>query len=112
MFWRNTKKPRRTGHTITAGQVADLPAGSGVTIELESGQELALFNVDGQFYALENFCPHRGAPLADGALCETAVECSWHGWRFDLRDGRCAEHNATLETYEVTIENGAIRIKV
>jgi NAD(P)H-dependent nitrite reductase small subunit len=109
----NPLRPARTGELITVGRITDLPEGRAATVELKSGAQLALFNVAGTFYAIENFCPHRGAPLADGTLCGTSVECDWHGWRFDLETGACLTRASdAVETYEVVIEDGWIKIKV
>jgi len=109
----NLKRPRREGQLVTVGRVEDVPEGRGATVELLNGTELALYNVGGEFHAIENFCPHKGAPLADGRLCGSTVECDWHGWRFDLRTGACLNRPAdAIETYEVIIEDGWIKIKV
>ena len=109
----NFKRPRREGRVVTVGKVEDVPPGRGATVELEGGGELALYNVGGEFYATENFCPHKGAPLADGVLTGHAVACDWHGWRFDLRTGACVNRHAdAVETYEVVVEDGWIKIKV
>jgi nitrite reductase/ring-hydroxylating ferredoxin subunit len=106
------ERGKREGQLVTVGRVEDVPKGRGATVELLNGQELALYNVEGQFYAIENFCPHKGAPLADGRLCGTAVECDWHGWRFDLVTGQCLTNRSTVETYEVMIEDGWIKIRI
>ncbi|HMF57244.1 MAG TPA: Rieske 2Fe-2S domain-containing protein [Pyrinomonadaceae bacterium] len=108
----NFRKPKRTGQIITIGRIEDVPEGRGATVELPGGAELALYNVGGQFYAIENFCPHRGAPLAEGQLCGHTVECDWHGWRFDLLTGACLNHTGAVESYAVTIEDGMIKIRV
>jgi nitrite reductase/ring-hydroxylating ferredoxin subunit len=108
----NFKKPGKQGETITVGRIADVPVGRGATIELPGGTELALYNVEGEFFAIENFCPHRGAPLADGIICGHVVECGWHGWRFDVRTGRCLTTDDHVESYEVVIEEGWIKIIV
>ena len=109
----NLRRPARTGELVTVGRVEDVPAGHGATVELKDGKELALYNVGGEFYAVENFCPHKGAPLADGRLCEHAVTCDWHGWRFDVRTGACLNRpGEAIENYEVVIEDGWIKIKV
>ena len=50
--------------------------------------EIAVFNVDGEFFALENACPHQGGPIADGALEGPIVTCPWHAWCFDVRSGK------------------------
>jgi nitrite reductase (NADH) small subunit/3-phenylpropionate/trans-cinnamate dioxygenase ferredoxin subunit len=108
----NLRKPKREGQIVTVGRVEDVPQGRGATVELLNGVELALYNVNGQFYAIENFCPHKGAPLADGRLCGQAVECDWHGWRFDLTTGECLTGGGAVETYEVIIEDGWIKIRI
>jgi 3-phenylpropionate/trans-cinnamate dioxygenase ferredoxin component len=109
----NLKKPARRGETVTVGRVEDVPEGRGATVELLEGTELALYHVNGQFYAIENFCPHKGAPLAEGQLCGAVVECDWHGWRFDLRTGACLNHpHSSVEAYEVSIEDGWIKIAI
>ncbi|MDX6712174.1 MAG: hypothetical protein QOH96_3190 [Blastocatellia bacterium] len=97
---------------IAVGAVGDLPAGRSATVELSNGDELALYNVGGQFFAVENFCPHRGAPLADGILCEYTVECILHGWEFDVRTGKCLTTDADIRAYEVEIEDGQINILI
>jgi len=97
---------------IGVGAVGDLPVGRGATVELPNGDELALYNVGGQFFAVENFCPHRGAPLAEGILCEYTVECILHGWEFDVRTGKCLTTDADIRAYEVEIEDGQINILI
>lgn len=49
--------------------------------------EVALFNVGGNYYALENACPHQGGPLVDGWVEGLTITCPWHAWCFDLRTG-------------------------
>jgi nitrite reductase/ring-hydroxylating ferredoxin subunit len=98
--------------TVDGGRTEDLPQGSARTIALPDGRELALYNVDGEFYASENFCPHKGAPLANGLLCEYVIECDWHGWQFDVRTGACLTVPETIATYEVRIEEGWIKIVI
>ncbi|MEJ7616135.1 MAG: Rieske 2Fe-2S domain-containing protein [Pyrinomonadaceae bacterium] len=112
-IYQNHKKPRRNGRIITVGGVSDVPPGRAATVELDDGTELALYNVGGAFYAIENFCPHRGAPLAHGRLCGQFVECDWHGWRFDLRTGACLDRSdSEVESYLVIIEDDMIKIVV
>lgn len=50
---------------------------------------IALCNVDGAFYAMENACPHQGGPLGEGFLEGAIVTCPWHAWRFDVTSGVC-----------------------
>lgn len=56
------------------------------------GDEIALFRVDGQFFAVENRCPHRGGYLAEGMIREKVVVCPFHGWSFDLASGQSTNH--------------------
>jgi len=95
---------------IIIGRVEDLPLGSCKTIELPEGHELAVYNIGGEFYATNNFCPHKGAPLAEGTLCGNVIECDWHGWQFDVRTGECLTVPEKIETYEVIVEDGVIKI--
>lgn len=111
--YENTRKPVRQSKLITVGQVNALPAGRGATVQLDDGSEVALFNIDGKYFAIENFCPHRGYPLADSRVYGERVECDVHGWEFDLTTGEClTDSNCPLDTYEVTVENGLIKILV
>ena len=70
-----------------------------ISLELPDGNELAVYNVDGEFYATENFCPHRGARLTEGILCGHIVECGLHGWQFDVRTGECLTVRERIRTY-------------
>ena len=110
--FNNPKKPVRENRTVVVGRVADVLPGRGATVELADGTELALYNINGEFYAIENFCPHKGAPLADCPLRGHAIECDWHGWRFDVRTGECLNRSGSVESYEVRIEDGEIKIIV
>ncbi len=108
----NPEQPTEARKAIDAGRVSDLPHGHSKTIDLPAGRELALYNVNGEFYATENFCPHKGAPLANGILCEHVIECEWHGWQFDVRTGVCLTVPEKLKTYEVVVEEAIIMILV
>ena len=98
--------------TIVVGRLEDLPVGSRKTVELPDEREIALYNIDGEFYATENWCPHKGAPLSEGILCGRVIECDWHGWQFDLRSGECLTVPERLQTYEVVLEDGLVKIRI
>jgi nitrite reductase/ring-hydroxylating ferredoxin subunit len=95
---------------LVVGWVEDVPPGRGATVELSNGSELALFNLGGEFFAIDNICPHKGAPLAEGQLCAHTIECPLHGWQFDVRTGRCLTTDADIESFEVEIIDGQITI--
>lgn len=103
-------KPTKVVQTIIAGRIEDLSPGRCATVELPNGKELALYNVGGEFYATDNSCPHHGAPLVEGKLCGHVIECGFHGWQFDVRDGRGLTVRESLETYRVVVEEGLIKI--
>ncbi len=89
-----------------------LRPGSSFRFQLPDGAELALFNVNGEYYAIDNSCPHRGAPLSEGAVCGYVVECALHGWQFDLRSGECLTVTERLKTYEVREEEGVLKVSI
>jgi len=61
----------------------------GASRELVAGDRIvALFNVDGQFHALDGICPHQGGPLGKGKLQGCIVTCPWHGFQFDVTTGQ------------------------
>jgi len=98
--------------TYTVCAVGDLPRGHCRRFGLPNGNELAIYNVNGDYYATENFCPHRGAPLSDGAMLGHIVECGWHGWQFDVRTGECLTVTEKIRTYVVKVEEGIVVVDV
>ena len=109
----NRRRPVRQGKVITVGKAESVPPGRGATVKLKDGTEIALYNINGTFHAIENFCPHKGFPLADSKLYGHIVECNWHEWRFDVRTGECfTKKTCSIESYEVNVEDGWIRIAV
>ncbi|MBI4484173.1 MAG: non-heme iron oxygenase ferredoxin subunit [Acidobacteria bacterium] len=68
----------------TAGEVSP---GEARLVEA-GGKQIALFNVDGAYFALDNTCTHRGGPLAEGFIEGSAVTCPWHGAQFDIKSGQ------------------------
>jgi nitrite reductase/ring-hydroxylating ferredoxin subunit len=102
--------PDSATQTSIVGATDDLRPGACIRVELPDGDELAVYNVNGEYYATENFCPHRGAPLSEGALCGHVVECGLHGWQFDVRSGECLTVDEKLRTYEVLVEDGLVKI--
>lgn len=87
-------------------EIKRLPPGSGTSVDA-GGRTLALFNVDGTLYALDNTCPHRGGPLGEGDLDGAIVTCPWHGWRYDVTTG-AHDGNTSVRAacYPVTVEDG------
>ncbi len=109
----NKRKPKREGKAITVGRAESVPPGRGATVKLKDGTELALFNVAGTYYAMENFCPHKGYPLADSRVKGHMVECRFHSWKFDVRSGICfTKKSCSVESYDVVVTDGWIKLVV
>lgn len=74
------------------------------------GQEIALFNLDGAFYAIANTCSHSRGPLVEGRVSGTTVTCPWHGAKFDITTGQCLGEPAKADViaYLVHIEGDTI----
>jgi len=102
----------RKGQTITVGRAETFAPGQCAAVDLPDGFELAVYNVDGEFYATNNFCPHKGAPLTEGKLCGHTIECGLHGWQFDVRTGECLTVREQIESYRVVVEDGWIRVEI
>ena len=73
--------------TVKVAEVTELGPGAGKTVEVE-GVSLALFNVDGTYFAIASACTHVGGPLGDGALIGKEVTCPLHGAQFDVTCGK------------------------
>jgi nitrite reductase/ring-hydroxylating ferredoxin subunit len=91
----------------------DLSAGKGKQVSVD-GRVLAIFNVDGKFYAIDGKCSHRGGPLWDGFLDGIVVSCPWHGSEFDLASGevRSPPAKEKVRSYKVKIEGNDILVDV
>lgn len=74
------------GKFVRVAGVNDVAEGSGKTVQAD-GQPIALFKIEGKFYAIHNTCLHRGGPLGEGELDSQIVTCPWHGWRYDVTTG-------------------------
>jgi len=97
---------------VSIGQAADIPLGEGRVVEAE-GMTLALFNVDGAFYALDNACAHRGGPLGEGDLDGTVVVCPWHAWRWDVKTGANVNNPALkMPCFPVSVDDGRVFVEL
>ncbi len=95
---------------VAVAAVNDIPPGTGKTVDV-NGVWIALFNVDGRFYAIDNTCPHAGGPLGEGHLTSDVVECPWHGWAFNVKSGeRQGNPNFTVACCHVKIEGNQVLV--
>ncbi|MBI2423096.1 MAG: Rieske (2Fe-2S) protein [Candidatus Hydrogenedentes bacterium] len=85
-----------------------LQENSGIHVVCD-GKEIALFKMEGRYFACSNRCPHAGARLSEGFLSGTVVTCPWHGWSFDMNPGETPPRDGVLR-YEVIEENGELKV--
>jgi nitrite reductase (NADH) small subunit/3-phenylpropionate/trans-cinnamate dioxygenase ferredoxin subunit len=91
-------------------QLTDLKPGNALVVQVD-GIGVALFNVDGIVYALDNTCPHAGGPLGEGCLDGDIVECPWHGWRYEVKTGERPENrDFKVARYQVRIDGDDIHV--
>jgi nitrite reductase/ring-hydroxylating ferredoxin subunit len=89
----------------------ELGPGRGRLVEI-GGQPIALFNVDGAFFAVEDTCLHAGGPLHEGELSGCIVTCPWHEWQFDVTTGACSLNpKVLLARFAVRVVDGMIEIE-
>lgn len=97
---------------ITA--VENIPLREGRSVQLD-GHDIAIFNLGDHFLAVENRCPHRGGPLADGIISGSTVVCPLHAWRFDLVTGSVTNRPDNLQcvkTFQTRVEDGVVLIEL
>jgi 3-phenylpropionate/trans-cinnamate dioxygenase ferredoxin subunit len=93
-------------------RAADLPPGQAKRVTV-AGQAVAVFNVDGAFYATQDACTHAGGPLSEGALDGVQIVCPWHASCFDVTNGevRCGPAKDPLRTFRVRVEGEVLRVE-
>jgi nitrite reductase (NADH) small subunit/3-phenylpropionate/trans-cinnamate dioxygenase ferredoxin subunit len=96
----------------TVARVGEIVEGRGEPFEV-AGKVIAIFLHGGRYYAVDDTCPHQGAPLCDGALKDGAVTCAWHEWRFGLADGRRVDKpKVRVGTYAVRVAGDEIQVAI
>ncbi|MCP1838529.1 nitrite reductase/ring-hydroxylating ferredoxin subunit [Bradyrhizobium sp. USDA 4524] len=104
--------------------VTDIPSGGRFATTVR-GRPIVVFNLDGQFFALLDRCPHSGARLSHGLLTGLLqsdapncfkysrlgeiIKCPWHGWEFDIRSGQsyCSPESVKTKAFEVKVQSGS-----
>jgi 3-phenylpropionate/trans-cinnamate dioxygenase ferredoxin component len=98
---------------IEVAKTYEIRPGEGKLIEVE-GYEIALFNCDGSYYAIDNTCTHQGGPLCEGDLEGDKVICPWHGAEFDVKSGNvlAPPAEASVKSYRVEVDGDSIKIEI
>ncbi len=97
---------------ILIARTSDIPEGASRAFSV-AGREIAVFRHEGQFYAMDDYCPHMGESLALGDIHGDAVLCSRHLWAFRLADGACIDvPRLSAETFEVRVDGDQVLVRV
>ena len=97
---------------VRVAAASDVPPGTAKEV-MADDQVVALYNVDGTFYALDGVCPHAGGPLGEGSLRGTIVTCPWHGWQFDVQSGEnCLNRKMTHKSFAVKVEGNDVFVEL
>ena len=97
----------------SVGTLNELKSQKSKYVEL-SGKELAVFHINGNLFATDNFCPHRGGPLSKGNIEQgPSVRCPLHGWAFDLASGNCLNMpQAKVGTFPVEVRGEEVFVSL
>ena len=97
---------------IKVGTIDDVPEGSGKTVEVD-GKAIALFNINGEIYAIDNACLHRGGSLGDGFIDGETITCPLHGFQFNIPTGQgVSPPSPGVKSYSVEVRDNEIYIEV
>jgi 3-phenylpropionate/trans-cinnamate dioxygenase ferredoxin component len=98
---------------VKVASVSEIAPGQARLINVR-GKEIALFNIEGNFFALENACTHEEGPLAEGDIEGHEVTCPWHGARFDIRTGEVLSAPAydDVARYNVRVTGTDIEVEI
>lgn len=108
------------------GKPDEIPEDGRAVVSVE-GRSIGIYRVKGEFYALNNYCPHQGAPICAGLVSGTnlpsgvyeyeygmsgeIVRCPWHGWEFNIRTGKSLfDPKVFVKTFPVVVKDGKIGV--
>lgn len=99
------------GTFVTVARVGEIPPGGVKVVRLDD-VPVAVFNIEGRYFAIEDLCTHDGGPLAEGTLDGDVIECPRHGARFNVKTGDVLSLPATspVPTYTVKVDGDAIKV--
>lgn len=96
---------------VSAGPRSALEPGGALQVAAPDGRFVAVFDLDGELFALAGACLHRGGPIGEGLVRDGIVTCPYHWWRYEIRSGALVGDPARhLETYPVEVRDGEILV--
>jgi nitrite reductase/ring-hydroxylating ferredoxin subunit len=98
---------------VKVAETSEVTPGTARLVNIK-GKQIALFNIEGTFFALENACTHEEGPLAEGEIEGHEVTCPWHGAKFDVRTGEalCPPADEDARSYDVRVVGNDIEVEV
>lgn len=97
---------------VTVARVGEIPEGQGRAFAVGK-RMVAVFYHAGEYFAIDDFCPHQGASLAEGYIDGCAVACPWHHWRFSIQDGTWLDNpRIGVDKFNVRVVNDFIQVQV
>ena len=97
---------------VTVAKASECPPGSAREC-VAAGRIVALFNVEGQFHALDGICPHQGGPLGKGRLVGCIITCPWHGFQFDVTTGQHQTSQSLVHSsFAVRVDGDEVQVEV
>jgi nitrite reductase/ring-hydroxylating ferredoxin subunit len=110
---RQTSQENDVMAFVKVATVQEVPPGQAKQSTI-NGRTLAVFNIGGKFHAIDDTCPHSGAPLSEGMVSGTEVTCPWHGARFDLSSGAhlCPPARSGVTAYKVQVVGDEVQVDV
>ncbi len=119
-------QPAEPRSRYLVGSVDEVPVGGSKMVPYGKFG-IGVYNIDGEFFAIANYCPHRGGPVCAGVRVPQYVakrpyeietvrhgeflRCPWHGWDYDIKTGEAAVENKRLRSHRVTVEDGQIYLE-
>jgi nitrite reductase (NADH) small subunit len=96
---------------VTVAKVGAIPDGKGLGVEV-GGRAIAVFHLQGQYFAIDDRCPHMGASLAEGDVAHGCVSCPLHEWRFQIDDGTwCDDRRLKIDRFAVRVVGQEIQVR-
>ena len=101
------------GQLTKVASKKDLPPGKGMAVSA-GNKQIALFNIDGKFFAIDDACTHAGGNLSEGEVNGTIVTCPWHGATYEITSGAVLSEPAfeSVNAYKVHVEGDDIKVEI
>lgn len=97
---------------VRVASVEEIQPGTALGVAV-GRDEIGIFNIDGEFYAIDNRCPHADGPLSEGYIQGENVSCPWHAWLFSVKTGKMVHNEFVCQrSYPCKVEDGAVLVEL